>query len=684
MGDGVGSFTMQGLHHQQQQLAALLAAALPSDDPSSPSDDNSNRVSAVKSLHRAFIHPHNALLVVRSASFLCQTLSQLLSDKFYAVRQAAVIAYARVCAIVSCSLTSSSSLQSSAMAGGPADRFMGWALPQLEEVSADSTAVELALAGLHEFFSAGDTNGIEQYASPVIRACQELLENERASLTLLRSLLSLFTVLSVKFTRYFQSHFADIVDLLLGWALVPNLSETDRCLITDTFLQFQKLWAGNLQFSANLLSKFLGDMEVLAHDATPGTPQQLRRLLALVSCFVAVLQATATGMLEMNLLEHIIEPLQEMVPRLLTCLLMVAQKFGNARWLMESSRCLILLADILKERFANFYSAAMDVLLQCLGTKGAVVPGVYVLSSNQIQAVVKTNLQLMSSQRLALVPSAVHMILKMDSFFAHLRLHPNHLVTGLVAATYMFLLKHGSSEVVSQAIVHITTELEMLKRLLLGDAYSAGIGNLDILGVQQEHDERNYHQVSVCSLGGILSELEILALIRLYTGFVISLRFGKNTIIERLSKKVAVSSEFDGSSQILAQRRKEISMVVSKNINVYGLCIAKALNLSSSLSVKLEALDWINRFCEGFMTMNSDDDSFQCSCNQSEKDFQVCCLTGLSRNILFAILSAASDRELKVRLRVASVLELLIKSKLIRPLYFGAVADVALEKRWRP
>ena len=58
----------------------------------------------------------------------------------------------------------------------------------------------MALTGLHEFFSTGDANVIEGYASPVLRACQEILEDERTSLTLLRPLLNLLTVLSVKFT----------------------------------------------------------------------------------------------------------------------------------------------------------------------------------------------------------------------------------------------------------------------------------------------------------------------------------------------------------------------------------------------------------------------------------------------------------------------------------------------------
>lgn len=84
---------MQGLHHQQQQLAALLNAALPKDDPNATTsssittgaasdEDESDRVAAINSIHRAVVYPHNSLLVTHSASFLSQGFSQLLSDKY--------------------------------------------------------------------------------------------------------------------------------------------------------------------------------------------------------------------------------------------------------------------------------------------------------------------------------------------------------------------------------------------------------------------------------------------------------------------------------------------------------------------------------------------------------------------------------------------------------------------------
>ncbi|KAK9088409.1 hypothetical protein Scep_027491 [Stephania cephalantha] len=107
-------------------------------------------------------------------------------------------------------------------------------------------------------------------------------------------------------SRWFQPHFVDIIDLLLGWALVPDLSESDRRIIMDSFLQFRKHWLNNLQFSLGLLSKFLDDMDVLLKDGNAGTLERFRILLALFSCFQTVLKATATEMLEMNFLDLVV------------------------------------------------------------------------------------------------------------------------------------------------------------------------------------------------------------------------------------------------------------------------------------------------------------------------------------------------------------------------------------------
>lgn len=369
---------MQGLHHQQQQLAALLSVALAKDDPASASSatssaastttsseaDESNRLAAINSLHRLLLYPPNSVLVAHSAAFLFQGFSQLLADKSYSVRRAAATAYGALCAVLSSIPLGSNGRQNHVVT--LVDRFINWALPLLSIISANDGSTELAVESLREFLSVGDAGATERFAFQILKACQELLEDERTSLNLLHQLLGIITMISLKFFRCFQPHFVDIVDLLLGWAMVPDLAESDRKLIVGSFLQFQKYWVSNLQFPLRLLSKFLGDMDALLQDGSPGTPQQFWRLLALFSCFYTVLQSTASGLLEMNLLEQIVEPLTRMIPQLLEYLSLMGKKFGWSKWIEDSWRCLTLLAEILGEKFSSFYPLALDVLFQSL------------------------------------------------------------------------------------------------------------------------------------------------------------------------------------------------------------------------------------------------------------------------------------------------------------------------------
>ncbi|CAI0406769.1 unnamed protein product [Linum tenue] len=490
---------MQGLHHHQQQLAALLSVALAKDDSApvvtpSPSTagssvasaatapasatpittktansnaDESARLSAINSLHRAILYPPNSLLVAHSASFLSQGFSQLLSDKSQSVRRSAAVTYGALCSVLCSIPVGASGRPNHLVLGGLVDRFIAWALPLLSNVTAGDAAMELAVESLHEFLSVGDVVGTERFALPILKACQELLEDERTSLSLLRRLLGIMTLISLKFYRFFQPHFVDVVDLLLGWVLVPDLAEADRRVILDSFLEFHKHWVSNLQFSLGLLSKFLGDMEVLLQDDSHGTPPQFRRLLALLSCFSTVLKSTASGLLEMNLLEQISEPLSKLLPRLLQCLPMIGRKFGWSKWIEDLWKCLTLLAEILGERFSTLYPLVVNILFQSLDqSRTNQLGGAEKVTSFQVHGVLKTNLQLLSLQKLGILPASVQKILEFNSPVSQLRLHPNHLVTGSSAATYIFLLQHGNDEVVQQAVTVLTEELEFLKGIL--------------------------------------------------------------------------------------------------------------------------------------------------------------------------------------------------------------------------
>ncbi|XP_058069212.1 uncharacterized protein LOC131218594 isoform X2 [Magnolia sinica] len=712
---------MQGLHHQQQQLAALLSVALPKDDSSSPSeDDDSSRLTALNSLHRAILYPPNSLLVSHSSSFLSQGFSQLLSDKSYSVRRLAAIAYGSLCSVVCSSPLASNGRQNHVITGGLADRFIAWALPFLRDVSAGNGMVELALEGLREFLNVGDASGIERYVLPILKACQELLEDERTSLNLLHQLLGLLTLISLKFGRCFQPHFVDIVDLLLGWALVPDLSESDRRIIMDSFLQFQKHWLSNLQFSLGLLSKFLGNMEVLLQDSSLGTLKQFRRLLALLSCFSTVLQVTASGMLEMNLLEQIREPLTRMLPQLLSCLSMVGKKFGWSKWVRECWGCLVLLAEILCEKLATFYPEAFDILFQCLREDNAVpTGGLGKVPSSQVHGVLKTNLQLLSLQKLGLLPSSVQKLLLFNSPLSQLRLHPNHLVTGTVAATYLFLLQHGCDGVVGQAISSLIAELGLLKGML---EKKWNNGNVQLSNITDNSNgklsnSQGYSDIELVALvkfdlkillscvgsstgGSMLDQMDVTAsrhegsaklasfifeklnpfefpiqgCVELQVHVVRTLR--KLSEVEYLSK-----SAMSKNSQKMASADIDFNnghyFVILEYLRKYSTYIVRALDASSPLTVKLEALEWIRSFCGSIITMNKE-------LNMTNYFSEVREYVSINNTMLFSVLDAASDRELKVRSHVATVLELLLLAGLIHPGKFYSVTEAILERLGDP
>uniref|UniRef100_A0ACD5X441 Uncharacterized protein n=1 Tax=Avena sativa TaxID=4498 RepID=A0ACD5X441_AVESA len=389
-------------HHQlQQHLASLLSAA--AGEPPHPSDDAS-RAAALSSLRLSLLHPPNRPLLPSLAPFLAPPLSVLLADDAsYAVRRAAVASYAALSAV----------LCAHEAPGGLPDGFVAWALPLLGEPASSALVAE----GLRELLATGDVPTVERFVPPLLAACRDVLEDDRTSLAVLRCLLGLLTLVAAKFPHCFRPQFVDIVDLLLGWLFVPDLADTDCCTILDSFSQFQWHWLGNLQFSLGLLPKFLADMEVLVHDPNLAASHNSGRLRPLFACFSTVLQIMASGVAERNnFRELVVGPLEGLAPQLLRCASVIASKLGWSERMEEASRCLVLLAEILQERFAEFYVRFVDVLTQGLDSA----------SSLQLVAALKTNLQVLSLQNLGLCSSAVEHLLDFSSLLSRTRLHPNH------------------------------------------------------------------------------------------------------------------------------------------------------------------------------------------------------------------------------------------------------------------
>ncbi|KAL0365454.1 UNVERIFIED_CONTAM: Serine/threonine-protein kinase SMG1 [Sesamum angustifolium] len=726
---------MQGLHHPHQQLAALLTAALPKDDSSKtaatssssssaasvspPSEeDESSRLAAITTLHRTILYPPNSLLVTHSASFLAQGFSQLLTDKLFSVRHAAATAYGALCSVL-CSLSVASNGRQNIILVSLVDRFIGWSLPSVRNISNGTS--EIALESLREFLNVGEVGAVERYALPILKACQELLEDERTSMRLLPSLLGVLTLISLKFFRCFQPHFMDIVDLLLGWALVPDIVESDKRVIMDSFLQFQKHWVNNMQFSLGLLSKFLGDMDVLLQDGSPGTPQQFKRLLALLSCFCTVLQSVASGLLEINFLEQIREPLSQMVPVLLGCLSVVGKKFGWSKWIEDSWRCLTLLAEILSERFSTFYPVALDILFASLEPELAnQVVGTQKISSFQVYGVLKTNLQLLSLQKLGLMPSSVNKTLQFDGPISRLRLHPNHLVTGSVAATYIFLLQHGKNDVVEKTMGSLFEELQLLKRKLEEISSKGDVLEMAVASNSYSKSELvvlikfNWEVLLSCVAlreGGSLigrAETDVLCLSRAQklAAFLIDkfdpfnfpiassvdLQVTLLRTLERLAavefiSKCSTRKQNSGMSSPETSSAKYMEVenvrdllypaMVFGHLRRYMELLTKALDVSSPLAVKIEALKWIHKICENVIDVyrNIKNPLYPCQAVACWKIIQ---------DLLFSTATAASDREPEVRSLVATVLEMLLKAKIIHPMHFPILAEIILEKLGDP
>ncbi|KAG7583959.1 FATC domain [Arabidopsis suecica] len=737
---------MQSFHHQQQQLISLLSSALPTDASASPlpstltppssesvassatgnnasvptgqrdgkleNSSDSGRLAALKSLHRAIKYPPNSLLIAHSASYLSSGLWQLLSDKSYDVRQAGVSAYGALCAVVCSIPVESSGRQNHVMLGSLVDRFINWALPLLRHVSVRDGSTVLAVEGVREFVSVGDVNGIDRYALPILNACKGLLEDERTSIPLLNQVLGVLSLISSKFSSLFHPHFLDIVDMLLGWALVQDHADSDRQIVMDSFLHFQKHWVNNLDFSVGLLSKFLGDMDVLLSDGSQGTPEQFHRLLALLSCFLAILRSTASGLLENNLLDKMDEPLSKMLPRLLGCLSTMGQRFGWSKWIEDLWKCLTLLAEILREKFSTYYSPSLEMLFKSLEQIDSVNSAVHgKMTTFQIHGTLKTNLQLLSLQKRGLLSSCVLKLLQFESPISQLRLHPNHLITAGSSATYIFLLQHESEEVVQQAMELLMKELELLKTVLgesschknmtLNVTAYESLSKSEILAIM------NFDMkvlLSCVSLGGRKSlsdrpELAVLYLKRSekLLSFVVEMLNPFEPAIDaclelqvsvvRMLECLATVELLSNCSVLMQPKMKTnqgktpfkctfFSMVI-EHLRKYSLTMVKALRVSSPLAVKLVSLEWILKFCENLIAISKSlyMDAYFC---------ETFPYAGAVRDITMAVLDAAFDSEPKVRSQSVMVLELLLEVKLIHPIHFYSLAEILLEKLGDP
>ncbi|KAI5384385.1 hypothetical protein KIW84_071409 [Lathyrus oleraceus] len=212
-----------------------------------------------------------------------------------------------------------------------------------------------------------------------------------------------------------------------------------------------------------------------------------------------------------------------------------------------------------------------------------------------------------------------------------LRLHPNHLVTGSSAVTYVFLLQHGNAEVVDEAVTLLIEELELLKSEIGNDTADSDQFTFDI-------DSKTFSRLELFAL--IKFDLKVLlacvsmagdsSLIghtqttNLHLGRVeklvsfitkkmnpfelpiqafMVLQFAAVKTLERLNSVeflIKCSLKEHNHDSVEFQTEKEdddyqfsngLSAAITENLEKYSKLLVKALHISFALAIKTAALD---------------------------------------------------------------------------------------------
>ncbi|GAN02378.1 hypothetical protein MAM1_0021c01821 [Mucor ambiguus] len=104
--------------------------------------------------------------------------------------------------------------------------------------------------------------------SPMILASIISFLDTMNSSDYLSTVVEILVYFSENYQNIFGQRFNDIIDLLVGWNMDPELSESKRATIVASYSKFSVFWAGYLPFAVELLNHFLTDMQTLIRELT--------------------------------------------------------------------------------------------------------------------------------------------------------------------------------------------------------------------------------------------------------------------------------------------------------------------------------------------------------------------------------------------------------------------------------
>lgn len=106
---------------------------------------------------------------------------------------------------------------------------------------------------------------LEKLTEKMLNDLQKYLENSESS-DILLPIIDTITTISTTYPDLFDSHFKDIVDILMGWYIDPEQTEKFLDEVDRGLSKLQPFWLQDMNFTFTLMSQFLEDAEKDAQD----------------------------------------------------------------------------------------------------------------------------------------------------------------------------------------------------------------------------------------------------------------------------------------------------------------------------------------------------------------------------------------------------------------------------------
>ncbi|KAL1529840.1 hypothetical protein AB1Y20_000771 [Prymnesium parvum] len=330
-----------------------------------PEESSSRRAHAAASLHALFLAPASAPFARQMVVQLLHVLEPLTRDRAEAVRERALPLLAALGFAVRPDFHAFCAwfVHAASVRPQPAD----W--PPL---------LSLLDHLLHLLLEEGSARSLTPFL-PEMVACVRSLLHSLEEPSLLAPLVSLFVTLSDHdFAPALLPHFAEVIDVLLGWSLDRSSPQLVSKIVNDGLRQFHVLWSSSVDFCSTMLHNLVSDMEASSPETLPvqqgvrAQPPMLHNTLRVgrfAECVSAIIHGFGAAFSSLPqsgaLLGRYFTSLQAHA-------LLVAEARGiwsqsvAAPFLPTATACVCEVAEVVQGSFAPHHEAASAIVLSQL------------------------------------------------------------------------------------------------------------------------------------------------------------------------------------------------------------------------------------------------------------------------------------------------------------------------------